>query len=119
MKARKPPAKPRHQPTASKLKPRQQCAALPISQADGRLRVMMVTSRQTFRWVIPKGWTSPNLTPAQAAAREAFEEAGIIGHILGYGPVGTYQYDKRLAADRTVTCKVTVFLLSVERQLAA
>ena len=34
-----------------------QCAALPFRQADGETQVMLVTSRETRRWVLPKGWT--------------------------------------------------------------
>jgi 8-oxo-dGTP pyrophosphatase MutT (NUDIX family) len=78
---------------------------------------MLVTSRGTKRWVVPKGWTAAKLTPAQAAAQEAYEEAGIIGWLVGDEPIGSYRYRKRLTPTLTVLCDVEVFLIQVEQQL--
>jgi len=95
----------------------QQCAALPFAlDAKGRIRVLLLTSRETRRWVIPKGWSEPTLTPSRSAEREALEEAGLIGEIAD-GPLGTYRYAKRLPAGRIVACEVQVFPFRVERQL--
>ena len=94
----------------------QQCAALPLAVRGGETKVMMVTSRETKRWVLPKGWAEPDLAPHELAAKEAFEEAGLVGRIEEE-PVGTYQYSKRLPGGRVVPCKVGVFPLWVERQL--
>ena len=95
-----------------------QCAAIPVQQdADGALLVMLVTSRDTGRWVIPKGWTAAKLTSAEAAAREAYEEAGVVGWIVGDAPFGRYRYLKRLTPTLTMPCDVDVFLLQVEEQL--
>jgi 8-oxo-dGTP pyrophosphatase MutT (NUDIX family) len=55
--------------------------------------------------------------PAEVAAREAFEEAGLLGKIIGKHPVGIYHYTKRLPLDRDVLCEVQVFLFLVQRQL--
>jgi len=97
---------------------RRQCGAIPIIvQADGQLMVLLVTSRETSRWVIPKGWTATKLTDAKAAAREAFEEAGVLDQITSDTPLGTYRYEKRLGLSRIVTCEVSVFLLRVTEQL--
>jgi len=52
-----------------------QCAALPFSRQDGEVRVLLVTSRETHRWIIPKGWMEKRLAPHALAAKEAFEEA--------------------------------------------
>lgn len=76
----------------------------------------MVTSRETKRWVLPKGWAEPDLAPHELAAKEAFEEAGLIGTVEEE-PAGSYQYNKRLPGGRVVLCEVGVFPLWVERQL--
>ena len=75
-----------------------QFAALPFRVADDGLRVMLLTSRETQRWVIPKGWPMRGRKPREAAAQEAFEEAGILGTIVGKRPVGSCHYSKRLSA---------------------
>jgi 8-oxo-dGTP pyrophosphatase MutT (NUDIX family) len=59
-----------------------------------RVEILLVTSRETKRWVIPKGWPMENLTDWNAARREAFEEAGVEGHMHKH-PIGHYHYDKR------------------------
>lgn len=77
---------------------------------------MLITSRETRRWIIPKGWAERGVHPHEQAAREAYEEAGLVGRI-GSKPIASYRYEKRLAKGRTRTCDVDVFLLSVERQV--
>lgn len=79
---------------------------------------MLVTSRETGRWVIPKGWPISGLAPQNAAAREAIEESGVLGQI-GDQAIGVYHYDKRLADGSSVPCAVEVFLLKVEQQLTS
>ena len=93
-----------------------QCAALPLAVRDGETMVMLVTSRDTRRWVLPKGWAEPELASHEAAAKEAFEEAGLVGEVEPE-PVGRYSYEKRLRGGRSVPCEVRVFPLWVERQL--
>jgi 8-oxo-dGTP pyrophosphatase MutT (NUDIX family) len=83
---------------------------------DGQRLVMLVTSRETRRWVLPKGWPEKKLGPHELAAKEAFEEAGLEGEI-GREPIGSYRYAKRRWNGRTVQCEVDVFPLAVERQL--
>src|SRR3954471_13026149 len=95
---------------------RHQCAALPLSREGAELRVMLVTSRETRRWVIPKGWVEKRHSPAAQAAQEAFEEAGVRGRVAK-APIGRYAYPKRLANGKQVTCEVEVFPLEVERLL--
>ena len=96
-----------------------QYAALPYRRrTDDLFEIMLVTSRETGRWVIPKGWPISGLTPQDSAAREAIEEAGVLGQI-GDQPIGTYHYDKRLPDGSSMRCTVEVFLLKVEQQLAS
>ena len=102
---------------AKKFRNAKQFAALPWRIGDGGLRqVMLLTSRETRRWVIPKGWPMKGRKPAEVASQEAYEEAGLIGQIIGKKPVGSYHYDKRLAKV-SVLCEVRVFLFRVEQQL--
>jgi 8-oxo-dGTP pyrophosphatase MutT (NUDIX family) len=82
---------------------------------DGRLQVLLLTSRGTGRWVIPKGWPMRRRTPAGTAEREAYEEAGLKGYLLSRRPVGSYRY---LKTDEKFSgaILVRVFLLAVEQQ---
>ncbi|NBZ87005.1 NUDIX hydrolase [Stagnihabitans tardus] len=87
-----------------------QMAALCWRLKKGRVEVLMVTSRETRRWVIPKGWPMAGLAPEEVAAREAWEEAGALGKVSG-DPLGRFVYDKVLN-DRSVrSCCVTVYPL--------
>ena len=93
-----------------------QRAALPCTfGADGRLQVLLVTSRRSGRWIIPKGWHRGDEPPHIAAAREAYEEAGVHG-CIAEAPVGTYAYNKRLESGRRLLCTVDVYALAVEGQ---
>jgi 8-oxo-dGTP pyrophosphatase MutT (NUDIX family) len=76
---------------------------------------MLVTSRETGRWIIPKGWPKKRKTPYASAAREALEEAGVVGKV-GKDPIGSYSYKKRLKNGAVVACDVQVFPLKVKRQ---
>ncbi len=96
-------------------KPAKQIAALPVRRdKNGRLRVLMVTSRDTGRWVMPKGWTMDSKKPWEAAKIEALEEAGALGWVSDQS-IGTYHYDKRLSDTRSVQCRVTVYPMIVDR----
>jgi 8-oxo-dGTP pyrophosphatase MutT (NUDIX family) len=76
--------------------------------------VLLITSRTTRRWTIPKGWPMRGMKDHKAAGREALEEAGVIGQI-GKAPIGTYQYWKRDGATFHL-CEVSVYPLDVDRQ---
>src|SRR3954465_12354160 len=111
------PARPVH-PELGKTwrKPRPQIGALPFRFDDeGGLRVLLITSRESRRWVIPKGWPVRGLKPHRAAEREAYEEAGLEGRI-GKSAIGTYAYEKRLSGGLAVPCEVSVFPLQVKAQ---
>ncbi len=93
-----------------------QCAALCWRRVQGRIEVLLVTSRETGRWVIPKGWPIDGLPDAEGAAREAWEEAGVKGSIAT-ASLGVYFYDKVLEragdASLAVPCVVSVYALHV------
>jgi 8-oxo-dGTP pyrophosphatase MutT (NUDIX family) len=93
-----------------------QCAALPYRKEAGELQVMLVTSRGTGRWVLPKGWPEKGKTLAEQAAREAFEEAGIVG-LPCESSIGTYAYSKQTASGDFADCVVEVFPLRVVQLL--
>lgn len=94
--------------------PRTQYAALPY-RTKPEPAVMLVSSRETQRWVVPKGWPIKDLKPHLAAAREALEEAGLVG-IAAKTAIGTYQYGKRLSDGTVVPCEVQVFPFEVTKQ---
>lgn len=96
---------------------RSQIAAMPFRRkADGTAEIMLVTSRTTHRWIVPKGWPIKGLKDHEAAAREAREEAGVVGAVARK-PAASYTYWKRLD-DHFQLCEVKLFRLEVERQLA-
>ena len=76
---------------------------------------MLITSREIRRWVIPKGWPKKGKSPRHSAAREAFEEAGVLGAVAKRS-VGSFSYQKRLKSGAVVVCSVHVFPLEVRRQ---
>lgn len=94
-----------------------QFAALPFRIAGNKLEILLITSRETRRWIIPKGWPIRHLRPRDVAAREAFEEAGLVGKIVGKRSIGSYHYTKHLPDEGERLCRVKVFLLSVDHQL--
>ncbi|MFO1151232.1 MAG: NUDIX hydrolase [Alsobacter sp.] len=93
-----------------------QVAAIPFRWENSGVHVLLVTSRETRRWVLPKGWPAKKLRPHESAAREALEEAGVLGRVRETD-VGRYQYLKRLS-DRSILCSVVLFPLEVTEQLA-
>jgi phosphohistidine phosphatase len=88
-----------------------QSAVIPFRWRDGSLEVLMITSRRKKRWVIPKGVKEPELSAADSAAKEALEEAGILGRASSH-PVGSYRYEKWGG-----TCEVRVFAMAVDTVL--
>lgn len=93
-------------------KPILQFAALPYLVEDGHPLVMLVTSRETKRWIIPKGKPEKGLRPPKAAAREAWEEAGVKGTVATR-PFRTFRSVKRMPDGRELPALVKVFLLAV------
>ena len=91
---------------------RAQVAALPLRQGRDGLEVMLITSRESRRWIVPKGWPMKGLKDHEAAAREALEEAGLKGRIHKR-PIGAYTYGKR-TAHAVEPCRVMVYRLDVD-----
>jgi ADP-ribose pyrophosphatase YjhB (NUDIX family) len=88
------PGKPRKR--KAKLALRVQYGTLPYRfTPDAALEILLVTTRQSKQWIIPKGWPIKGLRPAKSAAREAFEEAGVRGRVGGKS-IGLFRYDKML-----------------------
>lgn len=58
-----------------------QICTLPFRTSKGSLEVCLITSRGGGRWIIPKGWPEPDLSHAEIAAQEAWEEAGLTGSV--------------------------------------
>lgn len=77
------------------------------------VEVLLITSRDTGRWVIPKGWPMTGCAPEAAAAQEAWEEAGVRGQV---NPVclGRFGYMKCLTPEAAVPCAVTVYGVKVD-----
>ena len=92
----------------------QQLAALPWRFNRGALEILLITSRETKRWVIPKGWPMKGIAANKAAQQEAYEEAGIEG-IVAAASIGHFTYIKQEVRDRWV--RVEVFPLQVKKQL--
>lgn len=89
---------------------KKQYAALPWRLTGAGREVLLISSRDTGRWVIPKGWPIKGLSPAETAAREAYEEAGLGGQI-SKKPIGEFNYDKRLNDGTSQPCRVEVYAL--------
>ncbi|MEX6505568.1 NUDIX hydrolase [Jiella sp. M17.18] len=97
----------------AKTKRRRQVAALPYRfNEDGALEVLLVTSRETGRWVLPKGWPMKRRGLHKAAAIEAYEEAGIVGKTKK-SAIGAYDYEKRTDKG-AIPCRVLVYPLPVQ-----
>ncbi len=105
-----------HQPRTQSAE-RRQVAALPWRRSADGIEILLVTSRETRRWVTPKGGRMPGLTDAQAAALEALEEAGVEGRITE-APIGTFRYLKVLKRRAPRWCVVAVHALEVRAEHA-
>ncbi|HEU0310424.1 MAG TPA: NUDIX hydrolase [Sphingomicrobium sp.] len=84
--------------------------------AEALVQLLLVTTRTTGRWIIPKGNVDFNMSPYRAAEQEAEEEAGVRGEIARQ-PIGVFRYRKRLCSGITATAKVVVFPLRVTEEL--
>lgn len=87
---------------------------MPWRDTGHGVEIMLITSRDTGRWVLPKGWPEAKEPLCEAAAREAGEEAGLRGTV-SHHEAGRYFYAKALATGEEVPCEVLVFPLRVEK----
>ncbi len=90
------------------------CYRLTRSKKKTAIEVLLITSRDTGRWVTPKGWPMANKAPHEVAAQEAFEEAGIKGKVAEK-PLGNYSYLKRLDNGTSIPCVVDLYPLRVRK----
>lgn len=91
---------------------RQSAAAVFRGTGDGR-EMLLITSRDTGRWIVPKGWIERGEDGPTAAMREAWEEAGVVGEVLAGGPVGQYHYVKQRPRRGDAMCNVDVYLIKL------
>lgn len=92
---------------------RTQVAALCWHIVEGNLRILLVTSRETGRWVMPKGWPVAGKSAPDSALAEAMEEAGVVGKVSDRC-IGFYAYHKVLGPGSDVPCVVAVYPLKVK-----
>lgn len=91
-----------------------QYGVIPVrGAAGGGLEVLLITSRDTGRWVVPRGNPMPGKSPVESAAQEAYEEAGISGR-TDPDPLGRYRYEKRRRFRGAVEAEVILFRMEVE-----
>lgn len=86
----------------------QQSGVIPYRVQNGKVEVLLITTRDRRRWVIPKGGICSGMTPPESAAKEAWEEAGVIGQV-NINQLGTYKYRKR-----GKVYQVKIYLLPVD-----
>ncbi len=99
-----------------KRPPTLQVGALCYRRAAKGLRILLITSRDTGRWVIPKGWPTRKHSEAWAAAREAYEEAGLRGAVSERS-IGFYIYSKRVDGGMSFPCIVRVYPLEARERV--
>ncbi len=102
-------------PAASKRETRTQFAVLPFRvKKKGEVEILLISSLDTGRWIIPKGWPIDGMRPAEAAAQEAWEEAGLRGRVHDT-VLGVYSYSKWLDEELSIPCVVLVFAMEVSQ----
>ena len=93
---------------------RSQFAALPFRLGDNGIEVLLVTSRNTKRWILPKGWPEDGMTPASSAAKEAYEEGGVTGKVYDLC-LGVFSFSKLTREEVIVPCVGLVYPLKVKK----
>ena len=98
---------------AKKSDVRTQFAALCYRVVKDKVQVLVISSRGTGRWIVPKGWPMDGKTPAEAALQEAWEEAGVIGKVVS-APLGLYSYRKVQEHAPDFPCIAVVYAVKVK-----
>lgn len=99
---------------AEKTDVRTQFAALCYRVKNDKVQILLVTSRGSGRWIVPKGWPMDGKTPAESAAQEAWEEAGVTG-VADSRPLGLFSYNKMLDdEDMGLPCVAMVYGIKVK-----
>ncbi len=94
---------------------RVQVAALCYRKRKSGKEVLLITSRDTGRWILPKGWPIDGLDEAGSALQEAWEEAGVKDGRIANDPIGTFDYQKRFEGGAEATCRTQVFPVEVAK----
>lgn len=113
MTIRQPKQRPVQLEDNSKRDVRTQFGAMCWRKKDGEVQILLITSRRSRRWIIPKGWPVDMATPVEAAMAEAWEEAGVEGKASPLC-LGIYSYSKELDPGETLPCVVAVFPVHVK-----
>lgn len=98
---------------AHKTDVRTQFAALCYRVKGNKVQVLLITSRRSGRWIVPKGWPINHMTPQESAAQEAWEEAGVMGRV-DPRPLGLFSYTKFSLDDEDLPCVAMVYALRVK-----
>ncbi len=85
-----------------------QSAVIPYRKRNGKIEILLITSRNKKRWIIPKGIIEPDLSSQKSAAKEAMEEAGVTGKVEKQ-IIATYKYKKWDGV-----CEVQVYAMPVK-----
>lgn len=101
---------------ARKRSVRTQFGALCYRTSRGKVEILLVTSRGTGRWILPKGWPMDGTTPAASAQIEAYEEAGALGKVKNTC-LGIYSYSKGFKEKDSLPCVVAIFPMKVKKLL--
>jgi 8-oxo-dGTP pyrophosphatase MutT (NUDIX family) len=89
---------------------REQAGVIPFRRKKDGIEVCLIRNKGRKKWKLPKGFVDPGETVQQAALKEAWEEAGLTGRIVG-DTIGSYDYEKW-----ELKLKVSVFLMEVTEQ---
>ena len=93
---------------------RVQVAALCVKNTEDGKKVLLITSRDTGRWILPKGWPVEGKDGPGSALQEAWEEAGVSKADIEDEPMGYYEYDKGLDNGASVPVETLVYLTRVK-----
>ena len=93
---------------------RTQFGALCWRRHKGELQILLVTSRRSKRWILPKGGPVDGATPSGAAQAEALEEAGAVGKAKT-NCLGIFSYTKEISDESQLPCVVAIFPLKVKK----
>ncbi|HKL56440.1 MAG: NUDIX hydrolase [Roseovarius sp.] len=99
--------------TQSKTDVRTQFSALCYRFSKDKPEILLITSRRTGRWILPKGWPIDGQTPGQTALTEAWEEAGVIGK-ASEQCIGLFSYSKTTDPEGSLPCLGLVFPVKVK-----
>jgi 8-oxo-dGTP pyrophosphatase MutT (NUDIX family) len=92
------------------MRAREQAGVIAFRRKKGAVEVCLIRNKGRKKWKIPKGFVDPGETAEQAALKEAWEEAGLKGRIIG-DPIGSYEYEKWELA-----LTVSVYLMEVSSE---